>query len=138
MKRRREYDAAVTALSQQLQRTPSRTEIAAQLQCSEAELIDYEAAATRLTSLDDAYDENSTAFADEAPDPFEMLAGMEDRERLVAAMTQLPERLQLVLQLFFVEEMNLTEIAETIEVSVPRVHQLRGQALKKLKSIMSE
>jgi len=52
-------------------------------------------------------------------------------------MTQLPERLQLVLQLFFVEEMNLTEIAEVLEVSVPRVHQLRGQALKKLKALMT-
>lgn len=34
--------------------------------------------------------------------------------------------------------MNLTEIAETIDVSVPRVHQLRGQALKKLKDMISE
>jgi RNA polymerase sigma factor for flagellar operon FliA len=137
-KKRKAYDDAVTALSQQFRRMPSRAEIAAHLQCGEDELADYEAAATRLTSLDEAYDESNTAFADDTPDPFESLAEMENKERLVAAMTQLPERLQLVLQLFFVEEMNLTEIAQTLDVSVPRVHQLRGQALKKLKELMSE
>ncbi len=31
---------------------------------------------------------------------------------------------QLVIQLYFVEELNLAEIAEILEVSVPRVHQL--------------
>lgn len=138
VKRRQQYDAAVAELQQELHRAPSRAEVAARLGCAEVELADYETAATRLTSLDEAYDENNTAFADETPDPFDMLVGMEDRERLIAAMTQLPERLQLVLQLFFVEEMNLTEIAEVLEVSVPRVHQLRGQALKKLKALMSD
>lgn len=138
VKRRKQYDVTVDALQQSLGRKPSRAEIAAQLQCSEGELIEFEAAATRLTSMEDAYDENSAAFADDAPDPFDMLVSMENRDRLVAAMTQLPERLQLVLQLFFVEEMNLTEIAEVLEVSVPRVHQLRSSALKKLKDLMAE
>ena len=52
------------------------------------------------------------------------------------AIAELPERLKLVLQLFFVEEMNLTEIAEVLEVSVPRVHQLRAKALKDLRALM--
>ena len=51
-------------------------------------------------------------------------------------MVELPERLQLVLQLYFVEELNLTEIAEVLEVSVPRVHQLKAQALVKLRDLM--
>lgn len=137
VKRRQQYDAAVDELQQSLHRLPSRAEVAERLGCCESDLGEFEAAATRLTSLDEAYDENNTAFADDAPDAFEALVGMEDRERLIAAMVQLPERLQLVLQLFFVEEMNLTEIAEILEVSVPRVHQLRGQALKKLKELMT-
>jgi RNA polymerase sigma factor for flagellar operon FliA len=61
---------------------------------------------------------------------------MENRERLVAAMQRLPERLTLVLQLFYVEELNLTEIAAVLEVSVPRVHQLRAKALGELKRMM--
>jgi len=59
-----------------------------------------------------------------------------DRDRLVAALGELPDRLKLVLQLFFVEEMNLTEIAAVLDVSVPRVHQLRAKALKDLKGLM--
>lgn len=136
VKRRQQYTAAIADLQQHLHRPPSRGEIAEKIGCSEGELSEFEAAATRLTSIDEAYDENNTAFADDGPDPFEVLSGTEDRERLVTAMVQLPQRLQLVLQLFFVEEMNLTEIAEVLEVSVPRVHQLRAQALKKIKSLL--
>jgi RNA polymerase sigma factor for flagellar operon FliA len=64
------------------------------------------------------------------------LCAAEDRERLLQAMVQLPDRLKLVLQLFFVEELNLTEIAAVLEVSVPRVHQLRAKALKDLRALM--
>ena len=49
-------------------------------------------------------------------------------------MANLPERLQLVMQLYFVEELNLAEIAATLDVSVPRVHQLKAQALTRLKA----
>lgn len=73
-------------------------------------------------------------FARRRLDPrIEVLSG---REALVAAMLQLPDRLKLVLQLFFVEELNLTEIAAVLEVSVPRVHQLRAKALKDLRKLM--
>lgn len=41
-----------------------------------------------------------------------------------------------MLQLFFVEELNLTEIAEVLEVSVPRVHQLKAKAMLKLRALM--
>ncbi len=37
------------------------------------------------------------------------------------------------MQLYFVEELNLAEIAETLAVSVPRVHQLKAQALGALR-----
>ncbi len=67
-------------------------------------------------------------FASADPDPFTLLCEMEDGERLGAAMERLSERLQLVLQLYFVEELNLTEIAAVLEVSVPRVHQLKAEA----------
>ncbi|UAB78714.1 sigma-70 family RNA polymerase sigma factor [Erythrobacter sp. SCSIO 43205] len=115
---------------------PSRDQIAKALGISDAELLEIEASAVTLTSISDTYDESNSAFASEEPDPFDILSGQEDRERLVAAMGQLPERLMLVLQLFFVEELNLTEIAEVLEVSVPRVHQLRAKALKDLRAIL--
>ncbi|WP_394706985.1 sigma-70 family RNA polymerase sigma factor [uncultured Erythrobacter sp.] len=59
-------------------------------------------------------------------------------QELLTAMIQLPDRLKLVLQLFFVEELNLTEIAAVLEVSVPRVHQLRAKALKDLRALLDQ
>jgi RNA polymerase sigma factor for flagellar operon FliA len=130
------YDEAVQSLRGRLKREPDRSEIAAELGLSDAELLDIEAGAITLTPISEEYDETSMAFASDDPDPFEALCAAEDRELLIRAMTALPDRLKLVLQLFFVEELNLTEIAAVLEVSVPRVHQLRAKALQDLKKLL--
>ncbi|QFT76678.1 sigma-70 family RNA polymerase sigma factor [Erythrobacter sp. THAF29] len=135
-KKRATYDQTVERLRAELLREPSRAEIAAAMQISDAELLEIEASAVSVSSISEEYDEANTAFADDGPDPFDILCENEDRERLIRAMEQLPDRLKLVLQLFFVEEMNLTEIAAVLEVSVPRVHQLRAKALKDLRALM--
>ncbi|MEE4540153.1 MAG: sigma-70 family RNA polymerase sigma factor [Erythrobacter sp.] len=119
-------------------REPSRMELAAALGINDADLAEIEASAVSIGSIEDAYDESNTAFASDEPDPFDQLTATEDTQRLLAAMEQLPDRLKLVLQLFFVEELNLTEIAAVLEVSVPRVHQLRAKALKDLRASMED
>ena len=58
------------------------------------------------------------------------------RNRPSAMPWRVPERLQLVMQLYFVEELNLAEIAATLDVSVPRVHQLKAQALERLRAAL--
>ncbi len=59
------------------------------------------------------------------------------RESLAAAIAALPQRLQLVVQLYFLEELNPSEIAAALQVSVPRVHQLKAQALGKLREALA-
>jgi len=135
-KKRARYNTAVESVRGQTGHEPTRSEIAATMGVSDLELLEIEASAVTVTSISEEYDDANTAFASEDPDPFEILSGQQDRERLVAAMTELPDRLKLVLQLFFVEELNLTEIAEVLEVSVPRVHQLRAKALKDLRTLI--
>jgi len=135
-KKRARYNEVVEDFKALNGTEPTRDEIAKALGISDAELLEIEASAVTLTSISDAYDESNSAFASDDPDPFDILSGQEDRERLIAAMSKLPERPLLVLQLFFVEELNLTEIAEVLEVSVPRVHQLRAKALKDLRGIL--
>lgn len=137
-KKRTRYNAVIDELRHATGSQPSRSEIAEAMGISDAELLEIEASAVTVTSISDEYDDSNTAFASEDPDPFQVLSGREDRELLVRAMTELPDRLKLVLQLFFVEELNLTEIAEVLEVSVPRVHQLRAKALKDLRKLMEE
>ncbi|MGB3471149.1 MAG: sigma-70 family RNA polymerase sigma factor [Erythrobacter sp.] len=135
-KRRAAYERALDQFRAQHGREPGRAEIATAMGISDEDLLEIEASAITLTSIADEYDETNTAFAADDPDPFEMLSEMENRERLITAMQQLPERAMLVLQLFYVEELNLTEIASVIEVSVPRVHQLRAKALKDLRALI--
>jgi RNA polymerase sigma factor FliA len=130
------YEAALRELRGRLKREPARAEIAAALGLGDAELRDLEASAITVTPISEEYDETSMAFASEDPDPFEALCAAQDRELLIRAMVNLPDRLKLVLQLFFVEELNLTEIAAVLEVSVPRVHQLRAKALTDLRRLL--
>jgi RNA polymerase sigma factor for flagellar operon FliA len=87
----------------------------------------------RFESIDEAYSDSDLAFADDRPDSFALLADEELRGAVAGAIAGLPQRLQLVVQLYFVEELNLAEIAETLSVSVPRVHQLKAQALDALR-----
>lgn len=89
-----------------------------------------------LESLDEAYSDSDAAFADAGPDSLTQLIDGELRDHLIAAIAGLPDRLKLVVQLYFVEELNLTEIASALQVSVPRVHQLKAQALERLRSAL--
>jgi RNA polymerase sigma factor for flagellar operon FliA len=91
----------------------------------------------RFDSLDEAYSDSDMAFADERPDSLELLAERGNARPRCRRIAALPERLQLIVQLYFVEELNLSEIAETLAVSVPRVHQLKAQALDRLRSALA-
>jgi RNA polymerase sigma factor for flagellar operon FliA len=138
VKKRRMLDKATANLEQSLRRAPSAGELAAELGWSEAEVLEAEASRAQISSIDESYDEGHASFTDPDPSPFDIIASLDDREALLAALNRLPERLQMVLQLFFVEELNLTEIAAVLEVSVPRVHQLRSQALGKMRGLLEE
>ena len=133
--RRRQLREKQAALHLQLGRPPRPPELAAALGLNEAELAELCNASEplRFEPIDEAYSDSDAAFAADDPDAFDQLADAELRETLIAAIGTLPERLQLVVQLYFVEELNLAEIAETLQISVPRVHQLKAQALDKLR-----
>lgn len=136
--RRRRMDEAAATVRLRLAREPSAAELAAEMGIEESELAEFYADTMRMAPLDALYDEHDGAFADEAPDPFEQLSEAEDSARLAAIIAGLPERLKLVLQLYFVEELNLAEIAEILEVSIPRVHQLKAQAIKLVRAELLE
>ena len=137
--RRRALREVEARLRGELGRDPGPTELAVALGLSEAELAALQNAAkpVRIESLDEAYSDSDSIFADDQPSSFDMLADVQLRESVAEAVAGLPERLQLVVQLYFVEELNLSEIAETLAVSVPRVHQLKAQAIEKLQTALS-
>lgn len=131
---RRKMDAAIDELRRQLGRDPSGDEVARAMGMTPE---DYQKArgqiATQVVDLEGSYSDSNSAFASEEPDAEERLLEEADKAALAHAIAELPERLQLVIQLHFIEELNLTEIAAILDVSVPRVHQLKANALEKLK-----
>lgn len=90
----------------------------------------------RVASIDECYSDTDAAFASAEPDAERQLLQQRDRASLVAAIGSLGERHQLVIQLYFVEELNLSEIAAVLSVSVPRVHQLKSAALAQIRNAL--
>lgn len=132
--RRQRIESEQAKLAGQLGRVPSSAELADALgvSCDELHRSRYELAGVQIGSIEDCYADTDGAFASDQPDAEDMLLQREDGERLTAAIGALSERHQLVIQLYFVEELNLAEIAAVLDVSVPRVHQLKAAALEKM------
>ncbi len=86
------------------------------------------------TSLDDSMREVAD---DRVDDPVENLARGQMRALLADAISKLSEREQLILQLYFVEELALKEIGGLLHVTESRVCQIQGAAVKKLHKIMT-
>jgi RNA polymerase sigma factor for flagellar operon FliA len=122
-----------------LGRDPTHSELAAALGIEDRELAALQGASepVRIESIDETYSDSDMAFADARPDSLALLQDAELREAVAAAIGTLPERLQMVVQLYFVDELNLSEIAEVLSVSVPRVHQLKAQALGQLRGALA-
>jgi len=138
IRRRRELARAVQALAGELGRKPSDAEVAARLGITVEKLrSDYETAeAAQFDSIDEVYADDQPWFASDEPDAFAQLADGQLRDRLIAAIGSLPEREQLVIQLYHVEEMNLEEIGQVIGVGAARVCQIKSQAHARLKKAM--
>ena len=72
------------------------------------------------------------------PGPMAEVEKAEFKRELAHAISGLPEREQLVMSLYYDEELNLREIGEVLNVSESRVCQIHGQALLRLKARMNE
>lgn len=133
--RRRELRAVEDGLWSRLGRVPSDAEMAEAMNLEPTEVTALRANSMPLqfAPMDEAYSDGDMAFSDPTPDALETLISDENRESLVTAVAALPERLQLVIQLYYVDELNLAEIARILGLSVPRIHQLKDQALTKVR-----
>ncbi|HEY0270297.1 MAG TPA: sigma-70 family RNA polymerase sigma factor, partial [Sphingomonas sp.] len=96
------------------------------------------AEAVRHESLDEVYSDQSMWFADIEERGEEAI----DRERLKDALAdhiaRLPEREAMVLQLYFVEELNLEEIGQVLNIGAARVCQIKKAALDRLRGSLTD
>lgn len=139
MKRRRDYAKAVSSLTVELGRTPVPAEIADRLGVPLGRLrVDYaDVQSVQFDSIDDVYTDEAPWFMDDGPDAFEALAEGELREALIAAIAALPEREAQVIQLYYVEELNLEEIGQVLGVGAARICQIKKAAHEKLKRALA-
>lgn len=83
--------------------------------------------------------ENTTSLGDYLADPAtedveQVLAREEMKELIGNRMSELPEKEQLVLVLYYYEELTLKEIGEILDVTESRVCQIHTKAILRLKS----
>jgi len=71
-------------------------------------------------------------------DPLAQLLEAGFRHELVDAISALPERDQLLLNLYYEEELNLREIGAILEVTQSRVCQLHAQAISRLRANLKD
>ena len=92
----------------------------------------------RYESIDAVYSDHSEWFAADEEDAHAQIERAELSRALVAGLKNLPEREALVLQLYYVEELNLEEIGAVLEVGAARVCQIKKAALDRLRGTLGE
>lgn len=126
---------AVRALSGELGRAPTQSEIAIYLgQSTEEFHKNRDAASNAATSMEQLGDEVMNIAGDRSLQPEAILEHAQDVDQLALAMDQLDDRHKLVISLYYVEEMNLKEIGAVLGVSESRVSQILSTTVKKLRA----
>lgn len=100
-------------------------------------------AMVNVLSLDRTYDESEDTLVqlpseDPSVQPERHFFDGENVRALSSSIDRLPEKEKQVISLYYVEELNMSQIAEVMELSQPRVSQLHSMAIKKLRASMTE
>jgi RNA polymerase sigma factor FliA len=144
----RQVEGALAELEQRLGRHAKEEEVAAELQVSiERYRQMLQEASTMILSLDAPLsalpsDDNMVTLGDlledlGAPGPAEHLEQKETIQALGDAIEQLPSREQMLLSLYYEEELTMKEISKLLHVSESRVCQLHMQAILRLRTVMN-
>lgn len=101
-------------------------------------LIDSSSA--RIYSIDTLEENTQDAALPSSSEftPEEAFSQTEYRKQLAESIRQLPEKEQLVMSLYYDDELNFREIGEILDVTESRICQLHGQALLRVKARMSD
>ena len=131
---------AVESLLGSLQREPLPSEIAERMGLELNEYREWEKAfnANVHQSLDEVYDEYSMWFVSKDNTPEENLDKSQLKSILTKALKELPEKEAMVIQLYYVEELNVYEIAEVMEITTGRVSQIKKSAVSLLRSYIKK
>jgi RNA polymerase sigma factor for flagellar operon FliA len=135
---RKRLAATRKKLEDNLCRAASGAELAKAMDMDADEYFAFVGSSTALQfdAIDDVYNDSNSWFMDLSETPEQELVAKEVEQKLAHAIAKLDKRSALVLQLYFKEEMNLAEIAATLDVSAPRVCQIKKEALDRVKHLL--
>lgn len=136
----------VSQLQQQLGRDPQDYEVAQKLGVSEADYHKVQRAAFYRTTLSldvNTFDEGGFSLFDLIGDSTfgttdEELLKTEEAKIIETAILRLKEREQLILSLYYYEELNLHEISNILNLTEARISQILGKILVNLKATISQ
>ena len=134
----KEHNTTVHALAAELGRTPTQAEIAEYMGKDLEDFHKERGKAKRFEtySMEVVTEEVMTIADDTSQQPEVIVEEAQFMDAVTDAIAQLPEREQLVMQLYYVEEFNLKEIGETLGVSESRVSQILSSVVKKLRGTL--
>jgi RNA polymerase sigma factor for flagellar operon FliA len=143
-KKGRNLAESITKLANQLGRQPTEDEIAKDL---DLELSDLHKLLRRLDGLhivgqtagsrfDDSENQDliESAPADANHSPFEICLRAERSDYLTQAIETLSEKEQMIISLYYREELTMREVAEVMDLSESRVSQTHSLAITKLRA----
>lgn len=144
-KRAKEVEAAYWQLYHRDGQSPPDQAVAAALGLTKDEFdaLSHRLSATTVLSLDDVFGtgdggDSRHSLRDLLPDPRspDPLVAMEITEahrRLAAAIAALPERDQLIISLYYYEDLTVKEIAAILDLSASRISQIHTRAILRLR-----
>ena len=127
---------AIKNLNHRLGREPDSVEVAKEINIDHDKYLEWEAAfqASTIKNIDDIYDEFSYWFISKDNNPEQNLNNKELKEILKKSLSLLNEKQAMLIQLYYVEELNIYEIAKILDISTGRVSQIKSSALKIIRS----
>ncbi len=146
-RRGREIADATARLEARLKRHPVESEIAAEMHIETSQLqkiiaqIDGLFIVGQQTAVSNdrgaLFDVIESAPNLDDPDPFDLCLRGEMKAHLAEAISKLSKREQLILSLYYREELTMKEIAEVVGVALSRVSQILQATLKKLRELLA-
>ena len=146
-KRGREIAEATAQLEARLGRRPVDTEIAEEMQMEVDRLrkIVQQLDGLHLAGQQVAVSSDRSESLDviesapnlDDPDPFDLCLQGEMKAHLTEAISKLSEREQLIISLYYREELTMKEIAEVVGVALSRVSQIRQATMNKLRESLA-
>lgn len=143
----RRMEEAIATLSAKLGRQPEEDEIAAEMGLSIEKLHEIAFRLDGLTlvgqQVKSMFDHSGTQdLIETAPSrdesPYDLCLRTEIKERLAEAIGTLSEKEQLVVSLYYKEELTMKEIAKVVQLGESRVSQIHAIALPKIRAALQK